>query len=319
MSDTKNFYCPIKNSQCSIKISYSPDISCFVAIPYREEMLDTRNTLTKILKENGIQPNFADEDISAGRYILCKICENIMIADFGVIELTAINNNVILEFGMILGKNKPVFVLFDKSRSESSHIPGDIIAIERIEYRNQIELRNKFEKGIEQFISNIDMRKRELESLYKLTLNAVQKNEFQSINSYLSLLYVQYDVYNGGNGRYFELLDTLLILLNNQNNIREYIKYSVLIMRLYLLHGNKNKSLEYFDKLFNIIYNRFEYVKNNLNDYIDEDVSKKLEGWDVWDYMSFYRTPEEDMFNNLDVFLHSLGIILKNRLIKTFG
>ena len=102
MSVQKIFYCPIKNSQCSIKISYSPDISCFIAIPYREEMLDTRNTLIKILKQNNIRPYFADEDISAGRDILCKICENIMLADFCVIELTAVNSNVLLEFGMIL-------------------------------------------------------------------------------------------------------------------------------------------------------------------------------------------------------------------------
>lgn len=298
----KEFYCPIKNSQCSIKTSYSPDISCFIAVPYREELLDTRNSLIKILEEYNIRPYFADEDISAGRDILCKICENIMLADFGVIELTAVNNNVLLEFGMILGKNKPVFVLFDKSRSESSHIPSDIIAIERIEYKNQLSLKNKFEKGIKKYISSIDIRERELESLYKLSLIAMQNNDFQSLNSYLNLLYVRYDIYYGGNGIFFEILEKLLSLLKNQFNIREYIKYSILIMRLYIIQGKTDKSLEYFDELFNVMSNRIKYIKNNLDVYIDPKISKDLEGWYEWDYMGFYHTLDKDFFNNLDEF-----------------
>lgn len=161
MSISEEFYCPIKNFHCSIKTIFSPEIRCFIAIPYREEMLDTRRTIADVLQKNNIRPYFADEDISSGRDILCKICENIMLADIGVIELTAVNNNVILEFGMILGRHKPVFLLFDKSRSESSQLPGDIIALERIEYKNQEVLKKKLEIGILQYLKKINMKERE--------------------------------------------------------------------------------------------------------------------------------------------------------------
>lgn len=116
--------------------------------------MDTRQTVKRVLDENSIFPYLADEEITAGRDILCKICERILSSSFGVIELTERNPNVMFEFGFILASQKPVFVLYNKALAEKikSRPPTDISALERIEYYNQSELYESFSKGLRKYI-----------------------------------------------------------------------------------------------------------------------------------------------------------------------
>ncbi len=116
--------------------------------------MDTRQTVRGILEENGIFPYVAEEEVTAGRDILCKICERILSSSFGVIELTERNPNVMFEFGFILASQKPVFVLYNRAIAEKikAQPPADISALERIEYYNQEELHEGFSKGLRKYI-----------------------------------------------------------------------------------------------------------------------------------------------------------------------
>jgi len=127
---------------------------CFIAIPSGEEWIDSRETVKGVLNENGVFPYVAEEDVTAGKDVFCKICEKVLSSNFGVVELTEKNPNVMLEFGLILGNQKPVFVLYNKAIAEKIgvYLPTDITALERIEYFNQRELREKFSKGLKSYI-----------------------------------------------------------------------------------------------------------------------------------------------------------------------
>lgn len=134
---TRGIYCPVRNLPCPIEPTIRPSKPiCFIAIPTGEEWKDTNRTVKEALEEKGVFPYVAVEDITAGRDILCKICERILGSTFGIVELTEKNINVMFEFGLILGRSKPVFILYNKKLAEkiSPHIPTDIIALERIEY-----------------------------------------------------------------------------------------------------------------------------------------------------------------------------------------
>jgi len=130
---------------------------CFVAIPSSSGWIDTRETVKSVLNENGVFPYVAEEDVTAGKDIFCKICEKILSSSFGVVELTEKNPNVMLEFGLILGNRNPVFVLYNKAIAEKIkvHLPSDITALERIEYSNQRELRDKFSKGLSSYLEKL--------------------------------------------------------------------------------------------------------------------------------------------------------------------
>lgn len=151
----RGMYCPVRNLPCPIEPTIRPSKPiCFIAIPTGEEWKDTNKTVKEVLEEKGVFPYVAVEDITAGRDILCKICERILGSTFGIVELTEKNINVMFEFGLILGRSKPVFILYNKKLAEkiSPRIPTDIIALERIEYTHQEELRERFSKGLETYL-----------------------------------------------------------------------------------------------------------------------------------------------------------------------
>lgn len=272
MSET--FYCPIKNSQCAIKPKTSPRIRCFVAIPFREEMLDTRKTIVDILEKYYVQPYLADEDITAGRDVLCKICEEILHSDFSVVEATAINPNVMLEFGMILGRGIPVFILFDKGRSESSQIPSDIAALDRIEYKNQVTLSKKFEKGVQKYIQNLDKAKHELEILMELAKNAAYDADIELADSYLNILYKRLNVEGGGNGRIIDALQIMVSETKKKRNIIDYIRYGVSLVRIYILKGKEKEALSVFDDVMFYVSQMAKNAISNINDVINAELVK---------------------------------------------
>ncbi len=155
---TSKRYCPVRDIQCPVESKIQSTVPfCFIAIPSSSQWYDSRETIKEILNENGIFPYVADEDVTAGKDIFCKICERILSSTFGVIELTEKNPNVMLEFGLILGNQKPVFILQNKAIAPKTqtHLPTDITALERIEYSNQKELRAQFSKGLRTYLEKI--------------------------------------------------------------------------------------------------------------------------------------------------------------------
>lgn len=138
---------------CPIEAKIEPSSPvCFIAIPHGKGWSDTRNSIEAVLESNNVFPYIAMDDVTAGRDILCKICERIYSSTFGVIELTERNPNVMFEFGLILGSQKPVFILYNKTLTKEERLPADIIALERIEYENQNELKQKFSRGLHNYL-----------------------------------------------------------------------------------------------------------------------------------------------------------------------
>ena len=62
-----------------------------------------------------------------------------------------------LEFGLILGNQKPVFILYNKAIAEKTgvYLPADITALERIEYYNQRELKERFSTGLRSYLDTL--------------------------------------------------------------------------------------------------------------------------------------------------------------------
>jgi len=146
-------YCPVRDMPCPIEPKIEPSSPlCFIAIPHGKGWADTMNTVKAVLNGNNVFPYVAMDDVTAGRDILCKICERIYSSTFGVIELTERNPNVMFEFGLILASQKPVFILYNRSLTREEGLPADIIALERIEYENQNELKQKFSRGLHNYL-----------------------------------------------------------------------------------------------------------------------------------------------------------------------
>lgn len=147
---------------------------CFIAIPSSREWVDSRETIKSVLNENDVFPYVADEDVTAGKDIFCKICEKILSSNFGVVELTEKNPNVMLEFGLLLGNQKPVFILHNKAIAKrvQAYLPADITALERIEYSNQRELKDMFSKGLGSYLERAYPKLRPEEKKEKVLVEA---------------------------------------------------------------------------------------------------------------------------------------------------
>jgi hypothetical protein len=230
------------------------------------------------LKRKGIDRYIADEEVTTGRDILCKICEKITYSDFAAIELTQINPNVLIEFGIILGRRKPVFILFNKKAkmsAESEKIPADIVALDRIEYSNQRMLSKKFEKGLDQYIAKLDNKKRETETMMKLALASAHNKEFSTSNKLLEIIFERMQVAKGKDGKFTGLLEEI----SNEAQSTERIRYLLALARVYGWHEHIDKSVEYAKKAITerslIMRKTFERNKSRINQSVIDAILNK--------------------------------------------
>ena len=207
--------------------------------------MDTRQTVKRILEENGVFPYVAEEEVTAGRDVLCKICERILSSSFGVIELTERNPNVMFEFGFILASQKPVFVLYNKAMAEkiNAHPPADISALERIEYYNQDELYERLSKGLRKYIEEqFPMVRREEEKEKALVeansqdldliLDALESsNDIKRLEGTRDLLLLSYHKRIVHNKRVLEVIRKSLNDAN-ENIRREFLEILKIILRV---------------------------------------------------------------------------------------
>jgi len=239
-------YCPIKNSECKVQRPLSAGLTCFLAIPFREEWKDTRDTVRKVLKKFQIFPYVADEDVTAGRDILCKICEKITNADFGVIEVSTINPNVMFEFGLTLGRRKPVFIIFNKALSEKEHIiPTDIVALERIEYRNQVALEKKLTAGFQQFLSRLDFRQKRFEVMMELARGSAADGDFSTTKSLLETVALALVKQGKLNGDFVQLMEDIVRL--SEKDIDNQVRFALALVKFSALTAKEKSVNSYLD------------------------------------------------------------------------
>lgn len=309
---SERLYCPIKNSECSIKTDLSGGPLCFIAIPFREEMLDTRRTVTKILKKHGIQPYLADEDVTTGRDILCKICEKITFSDFGIIELTSVNPNVMLEFGIILGRRKPVFILFNKgTKADATFIPADIVALDRIEYTNQQTLSRKFERGIEQYFERLDRKKKQLKTMMQLARGTSRDKDFGTTSKLLDIVFESMEIEKGGDGSFVNLLKEIVSDIDDPDL---YMHYSLALAKTYAWQKNVTQSVSYAKSAVSKGASKLKRMFKNADKIIDEKTVQKI----LKNQKKFFRDPFVVIADNIkrpmaidDLFVYMWHIVHK--------
>lgn len=280
--------------------------TCFIAIPFKEEMVTTTKTITKVLRKYGIKYYLAKEDVTAGQDILCKICQNIFCSDFGVIEATYTNPNVMIEFGMLLGQRKPVFILLDESRMESSRIPADIVGLERIQYKNQEALLKKFENGVRNFAQRLDIEEKQLQSLMELAKISASKNDLASVDALLQAIFEKLNVRTRREYRFVDLLEKIMTEFKQRKNLATSLRYGLAGVRVFLMRGERKKAIGFFDKIMHQLSDFASGARVNaenvVRDYSDLSLVSEdpLGFWECW--LDRFRTKEFKDPENVELF-----------------
>lgn len=123
---------------CSLNPEYKRN-KAFIAMPFAPEYADSYEYGIKpALSASGYEYFRADGELN-NKDIMCEICFQLQLCGLAIINISALNSNVMLELGMAYGLGKPVIILKDSSTKQIS----DLGCIEYVEYHNAYELHQK--------------------------------------------------------------------------------------------------------------------------------------------------------------------------------
>ncbi len=165
-------FCPLVGGKCN---KNEPDIriqlnTCFLAEPFKpDEERKRREKAIKLAlkeqwKENYKQNSLriADAEPAPGS-IFCDICKKIQSSAYGIVDITGLNPNVLLELGMMLALGKPVTIIFrrDEEASLRVKLPSDIIWKRVIPYQEFIDVHDELCEQIQscQVVLNAQLKK----------------------------------------------------------------------------------------------------------------------------------------------------------------
>lgn len=135
-------YCLLTGGRCShYPVNIVPN-SFFIAEPYDAEQYSREEAIRKALRG---YPVIIAEENAMNIAITCKICQEIQLAQFGIADITGLNENVLIELGMLYGFNKPVVILVKSDHKPQIEIPSNVIGIEQVRYKDYSELTTKLE------------------------------------------------------------------------------------------------------------------------------------------------------------------------------
>lgn len=106
-------FCPIFSENCAADLTVK-EYGGFLALPFRD---DWHNFSMKILK-NKFDSLITSFDISPNGDFTCKICEAIQKREWGLYEITYLNDNVFFEIGISLATCKHTFLILNKEEWE---------------------------------------------------------------------------------------------------------------------------------------------------------------------------------------------------------
>jgi len=133
-------YCLLTGRRCShYPVNIVPN-SFFIAEPYDAERSNREDAIKKALL--GYPVTIADQN-AMNIAITCKICYEIQSTQYGIVDITGLNENVLIELGMLYGFNKPVVILMKEDQRPHIRIPSNIIGIEQVRYKDFVELTTK--------------------------------------------------------------------------------------------------------------------------------------------------------------------------------
>jgi nucleoside 2-deoxyribosyltransferase len=145
-------YCPLVGSggctKLESEITFKKN-TFFLAEPFNPENerqkreKAVRSAIKDNLKDNYSEATlkFADKEPTESAFF-CDICKQIQSSEYGIVDLSGLNPNVLLEFGMMLAWGKPVFVIMKKESEEEVKLklPSDISWKRAITYRETYDI-----------------------------------------------------------------------------------------------------------------------------------------------------------------------------------
>lgn len=114
--------------------------SFFISEPYDKERKTREKAIKEVIKG---YPHIIADHKAMNIALTCKICQQIQSAQFGIVDITGFNENVLIELGMLYGFNKPVVILVKHSEKTDFDIPSNIIGIEQVRYKDFDDLNTK--------------------------------------------------------------------------------------------------------------------------------------------------------------------------------
>lgn len=144
-----SIHCMLTGGPCSHEIIVKSN-SFFIAEPYDKNREPREKSILKAI--DGFPYCIADEDIM-NIALTCKVCREIQSSQFGIVELTSFNENVLIELGMMYGFGKPVILLIKKDANKPKiKIPSNIIGIEQVRYNDFSDLSIKLKRAISKLL-----------------------------------------------------------------------------------------------------------------------------------------------------------------------
>ncbi len=166
-------YCLLTGGRCTHSPIHINPNTFFISEPYDEERIQRENSIIEAIK--GYKYVVSDHNIM-NVSVSCKICHQIQTAQFGIVDITTGNKNVLIELGMLYGFNKPVIVLVKHTSKIKMDIPSNIVGIEQIRYKDFVDLEAKL-KGALTALFDISIRQSE----YLLDLGPALKHQIEQI------------------------------------------------------------------------------------------------------------------------------------------
>ncbi len=162
--------CMISGLVCQMDIVPDP-ATVFVGMPF-DPACDPAYTegIVPALRAAGLVPWRADEQPGTAA-VLCKICRAIQTAGLAIVDITGANPNVLFELGLLLGLNKRVVLL----KERTSPVPTDLNGLEIVEYANSGELADRLAECLPRLI-----RQMHEESVYLLDTSLNRDGEDHS-------------------------------------------------------------------------------------------------------------------------------------------
>lgn len=110
-----------------------------------------RNAVKDVLKESfsDARLRVADKEPREPA-VFCDICLLIQSSAYGIVDITGLNPNVLLELGMMFASGKPVFILVNKKDEENlrAKLPSDIVWKRIIPYEEYIDIEESLSEAL---------------------------------------------------------------------------------------------------------------------------------------------------------------------------
>jgi hypothetical protein len=175
MLTTDNNYCLLTGRRCShFPISVQLN-SFFISEPYDDLRADREHAIEKTIE--GFPRIIADHTVM-NIALTCKICQQIRSSEFGIVDISGSNANVLIELGMLYGLNKPTIILLKKDELPSFKVPSNVIGIEQVRYENFEQLTGKLKLAVATLLK---FRNEERE--YVIDMKPILENLFSDLKS----------------------------------------------------------------------------------------------------------------------------------------